>query len=70
MRKKLFKIALASAGINQAEFARRHKISKPVLTQQLNGKPVSRRIASLITDFIGQEFENIQTILTSSKEAA
>jgi len=66
MTKRTFRLALASAGINQAEFARRHHITPQVLAQQLNGKPISRRISKLIERFAAEQLQLLAKELTDA----
>lgn len=59
MLKRKFRIALASAGMNQADWARMHKISEPSLTMLLHGKIKSKRLSAAINAFIDLEFKKL-----------
>jgi predicted transcriptional regulator len=56
MLKRKFAIALASAGIKQAEWARRNKLTEAALSQLLSGKMKSKRISALVDNFISDQF--------------
>ncbi len=58
--KKEFNIALASAGIRQADFARRCKISSAALSQVLSGKTKSKKLSVTIDQFISAQFEKLR----------
>jgi hypothetical protein len=54
-----FKIALASAGLKQSDWARKHKISEPGLSQLLRGKMKSKKHMASVTKFIESEFKRL-----------
>lgn len=60
MLKKKFRIALASAGLNQAAWARLHKVSEPALTQLLHGRIKSKRLSTALNSFIEREFSKLK----------
>lgn len=60
MLKWKFSIALASAGIKQAEWARRNKLTEAAISQLLSGKMKSKRIHSLVVEFIDNEFVKLR----------
>lgn len=60
MLKRKFAIAIASAGIKQADWARRNKITEAALSQLLSGKMKSKRISALVDKFINEQFAKLK----------
>jgi hypothetical protein len=67
MLKKKFLIALASAGLTQAEWARRNHVSKPCLSKLLSGKMTSRRLTTAINRFVKKEFRTLHILIPVDK---
>jgi len=60
VKKKLFKISLASANITEAAFARRHRVSKQAVNAVLANKIVSERLDKLIEAFVIRELHKLK----------
>jgi hypothetical protein len=55
MLKHRFRIALAHAGLNKAQWARLHKVSIGNISPVLSGKAVSAPLTKLIEDFVAEQ---------------
>ena len=64
MLQKKFRIALASAGLTQSQWAKKHGVSRGLITNVLHGKK-SKRLTNLILSFIRKEFDNLHFVNTN-----
>ncbi|HFE38237.1 MAG TPA: hypothetical protein ENK06_07450 [Gammaproteobacteria bacterium] len=55
-----FKIALASAGMSAAEFARRHQVTPAAVCRAASGTMRSKRLEKAIDQFIASQFKKLQ----------
>lgn len=55
-----FKVALASAGLSQSEFAKSIGVHKATLSLVLNGRGKSKRISHEVNDLITREFKKMK----------
>ena len=58
--KNCFQIALASAGLSQADWAKKHNVTEPGLSMLLSGKMKSKRLSKAINDFVETEFKKLR----------
>ncbi len=63
-----FRIALASAGISQNEFARMQNVAHATMSKVLRGETKSKRLSEAISSLIDTEFKKMN--LKFSNEAA
>jgi hypothetical protein len=68
--KKLFKIALASAGISLSEYARRVGVSHAMVHMILSGKSWSRKVETGMKGFISVHLKKLRIVDLSEKQKA